>query len=155
AKRALNSLNASVSWVKRACSAAYLASNALTARAPAETTSDNTATTPPSTCNQSGAESIASPSRSRRRVERLEPRQAQLSLDLRDRAGRQPFHRMHEMRDVVRRGAAAAAEDVDQPGLRPFRVMLLHRMGRFVVPTHRVRQPGVRVRTDGAFGDAR
>jgi hypothetical protein len=56
---------------------------------------------------------------------------------------------------MFRRGAAAAADDVQEAGFRPFANLRRHGVGIQIVFTEGVRQTGVRVRGDVAFGDAR
>ena len=63
--------------------------------------------------------------------------------------------RRGDRRDVGRGGAAAAAGHVEQPVPGPLAERLGHLLGGFVVTTEVVRQPGIRVRRDGAVGDPR
>ena len=54
---------------------------------------------------------------------------------------------------MLRRGAAAAADDVHQTGVGEFREQRRHELGRLVVASKFVRQPGIRIGTDQRIGD--
>ena len=56
--------------------------------------------------------------------------------------------------DVRRRGAAAAADEIDEARARELADDRGHVLGRFVVFAERIRQAGVRMRADAAVGDA-
>ena len=56
---------------------------------------------------------------------------------------------------MFRRSAAAAADDVQEARLRPFANLRRHGVSVQIVFTKGVRQPGIRVRSDIAFGNAR
>ena len=57
-------------------------------------------------------------------------------------------------RDVLGRGAAAAADDVDQPGCGELAEQLGHVLRALVVAAELVRQAGVRIGADERVGDA-
>ena len=70
-----------------------------------------------------------------------------------DRAGRRPFDGAGDGRDVLRGGAAAPAEDVDEPALRELAEQPRRLVRRLVVLAERVGQPRVRVAAHPALGD--
>ena len=55
---------------------------------------------------------------------------------------------------MLGRGAAAAADDVDEAGVGEFRQQRRHEFGRLVVAAELVRQPGIRIGADERVGDA-
>ena len=75
-------------------------------------------------------------------VERLQPRQAAFRFDLRQRARRDGRYCLRYCGNVIRRGAAAAADDVDQAGSA--RITAPCRRGQ-IVAAEFVRQTGVSV----------
>ncbi|MNC16029.1 hypothetical protein D3C75_638750 [compost metagenome] len=56
---------------------------------------------------------------------------------------------------MFRRGATATTDDIQEPGLRPFANLFCHFSGIQIVFTESIRQPGVRVRGNVTFGNAR
>ena len=56
---------------------------------------------------------------------------------------------------MLRSRTAAAANDIEETGFRPFANLRRHGVGIQIVFTEGVGQTGVRVRRDVAFGDAR
>ncbi len=77
--------------------------------------------------------------------EHLETAEAGQPLRCGRAARRQPGHRFRDGADVVGRGATAAADDVQQPGVRELAQQSGRRRRILVVATERVRQAGVRV----------
>ena len=55
---------------------------------------------------------------------------------------------------MFRRGAAAAADDIQETGLSPLANLRRHGIGVEIVFTKGVRQTGIRVRSHIAFGNA-
>ena len=88
-------------------------------------------------------------------VERFQAREAQLLLDRRDGARLDRLNLARDGGDVLGRGAAAAADDVDEAMLRPVGDLIGQLIGRLVVAAEGVGQAGVRVRRDVAVADAR
>ena len=90
-------------------------------------------------------------------IEGLQARQAQLFLDARHRARGDQADRVGNRLDVRRRGAAAAANDVHQPGAGPFDDLAGQLLGRFVVARgrQRVGQAGVGVGRDEGVAHVR
>ena len=84
----------------------------------------------------------------RRERERLEPRKPQERLRLGHGARRFGPHRFRNRADVLRRRAAAAADDVDQPGLGELAEMPRHVVRAFVIVAELVRQAGIRIGAD-------
>ena len=72
-----------------------------------------------------------------------------------DRARRLTLDRARDGVDVLRRGAAAAAHDVDEAGRGEFAQQLGHRLRAFVVEAEFVGQAGVRIGADERVGNAR
>ena len=70
-------------------------------------------------------------------------------------AHRHVGHRFGDGADVVRRGAAAAADEVHEAALREVADLRRHVLGRLVEVAHGVRQAGVRVTEHGAIGELR
>ena len=68
-------------------------------------------------------------------------------------AGRQPFHCFRHQADVVRGGAAAAADDVDEAAGGELADVVAHLLGGLVVLAELVGQPGIGVGADEAVGD--
>ena len=87
--------------------------------------------------------------------ERLEPRQPHGRLDLADPARRLALDGSGDGRDVVGRGAAAAADQVDEAGLGELGDDRGSLVGRLVVLPERVGQAGVGVAGDERVGHAR
>ena len=71
------------------------------------------------------------------------------------RARRQPFDRLRNRGDVLRRRAAAAADDVHEAARGELRQVRGGLVRLLVVQTERVRQPGVRMAADEAVGELR
>ena len=90
-----------------------------------------------------------------RKRKRLETRQAQLRLDARHLSRREAVHAARDGADVVGRGAAAAAHDVDEPGLGKLAHELRHIFGTLVVEAEFVGQAGIRIRADQRVGRPR
>ena len=90
-------------------------------------------------------------------VEGLQAGQAQLVAGLCRLPGRQRLDGVGNGADVIRRRAAAATGDVDQPGLGEFLQQARGDVRRFVEAgvTHRIGQPGVRVHADMRFAEVR
>ncbi len=87
-------------------------------------------------------------------LERRQPRELQPRFDRRHRARLVRRHRGGDGGDVVRRGAAAAADHVDQAGLRELADQPRHVVGGLVVLAELVGQAGVRIGADQRVGDA-
>ncbi len=71
-----------------------------------------------------------------------------------DLARRLAGDRLGNRRDMLRRGAAAAADHIDEARVGEFRQQRCHVFGRLVVAAELVRQPGVRIGADQRVGDA-
>jgi proteasome accessory factor B len=88
-------------------------------------------------------------------VECLEPGQTHPVIFF-DRAARCfPVHGMRDGADMIGRAPAAAADDVEEPRLRPLLDLLGHLIRRHVVTAHLVGQPGVRMKGGVGLGDTR
>ena len=88
-------------------------------------------------------------------IQRFKARQTAGYRDFRQAARRQAFHCAAHRGDVFRRGAAAAADHVEEARLRPLAYLRRHSVCIKIVFAKGVRQPGVRVRGNVAFGNAR
>ena len=90
----------------------------------------------------------------RRQLERLQPGQPQARLDHGD--GARPVRRDRggDRGDMVGRGAAAAADDVDEAGARELADQPRHVFGALVVLAEFVGQAGIRIGADQRVGDA-
>ena len=86
-------------------------------------------------------------------VERLEAREAQRARARGNRPRGDAADGVGHRADMLRRGAAAAADDVEPAASRPFADMCRHRLGRVVVLAEGVRQSGVRMARDARLGD--
>src|SRR5262249_30763269 len=91
----------------------------------------------------------------RREREGLEARQAQELRHVRNAPRRLALDRAHDLMDVLGRGAAAAADDVDQARVREFAEQRGHGAWAFVVAAELVGQTGIGIGTDEGVGDAR
>ena len=91
----------------------------------------------------------------RRQREILQARQAQPARHVGYDARRLAFDRAHDGGDVGGRGAAAAADDVDEARRGELADQLGHEVRTLVVAAEFVGQPGVRIGTDQGVGDAR
>ena len=88
-------------------------------------------------------------------VQRLQAGQPQLLLrPAAPGAARNGLHRFGDRADVRRRGAAAAADDVQEARLRELAQDARHVLGRLVVLAHLVGQAGIRVQRGVGLGDA-
>jgi hypothetical protein len=87
-------------------------------------------------------------------VERLETGKAQLSLQLRNGARPDAGNALGDGGDMFGRGAAAAADDIDESLSRPVGDFGGQLLRRFVVTAKGVRQTGIRVRRDKAVAAA-
>ena len=74
-------------------------------------------------------------------------------LDDRHLPRRHALNRLRNRRDVLGRGAAAAAYEVDEPAFREFTQFAGHIVGRFVVSAEGVGQPGIGMNADVYAGD--
>ena len=90
----------------------------------------------------------------RRQREGFQSRQPQLPRHLRNRARRLAGDRFGDRRDMVGRGAAAAADHVDQAGRGEFAEQLGHVFRALVVIAEFVGQPGVRIGAHERVGEA-
>ncbi len=88
-------------------------------------------------------------------VQRLKSGQSAGNRQFGQLARGQACHRIAHGGDMLWRGAAAAADDIQEPGFGPFADLRRHRPGVEIVFTEGIRQTGVRVSSDVAFGDAR
>ena len=82
------------------------------------------------------------------------PGEAQQRLDLRHDARREALHRLGDGADVVGRRAAAAAENIDEAGLREFADELRHIFRALVIEAEFIGQAGVGKGADARVGDA-
>ena len=89
-----------------------------------------------------------------RQRERLEARKPQAPFDHGNRAGLVRGDGGGNRRDMVRRGAAAAADDVDEAGLRKLADQARHIFRGLVILAELVRQAGVRIGAHQRVGDA-
>ena len=87
-------------------------------------------------------------------VERLQAREAQHRGSLGGRPRAHAAYCLGDGVDVLRRGATAAACEIQESRARPGTHLLGHRFRRVVVFAESVRQAGVRVTGDRHFGDA-
>ena len=85
--------------------------------------------------------------------ERLEPREPHQRRPLGDDARRVLRDGLGDRPDVVGRGAAAAADDVDQAFARELLDLRRHELRALVVASERVRQAGVRIGAGQRVGD--
>ena len=90
----------------------------------------------------------------RRQREGFEPGEPQPRRDLRDFARRLAGHGAGDGADVLRRRAAAAADDVDQAGRGEFVDQRRHDLGPLVVTAEFVGQSGIGIGADQGVGDA-
>ena len=90
----------------------------------------------------------------RRQREGFEAGEPQPRRDLGDRARRLAGNGAGDGADVVGRGAAAAADDIDQARRGEFADQRRHRLGPFVVAAEFVGQPGIGIGADQRVGDA-
>ncbi len=88
-----------------------------------------------------------------RQRERLEPGEPHQRLDLGHLARWVLRHRLRDGADMLGRGAAAAADDVDQPLARELVDLRRHELRTFVVGTEGVRQAGVGIGAGEGVGD--
>ncbi len=88
-------------------------------------------------------------------VQRLQAGKAAGDRDIRQLARRQTGNGAAHRRNMLRRSAAAAANDIQEARFRPFANLFRHGVGVEVVLAESVRQAGVRVRGDVAFGNPR
>ena len=86
-------------------------------------------------------------------VERLEAGQFEPRRTGRHDTWREPDDRLGDRGDVRRRGAAAAADDVDETGLGELLDEPAGRLGAFVVVAEFIGQPGVGVHAEQRVGD--
>src|SRR5574343_1881509 len=93
--------------------------------------------------------------RARLDVERLQAGQAERRFYGRDGARRNGRHAFGNGADMVGRGAAAAANDIDDAGLGPAFDFVGQHVGRFIVAAEGIWQAGVGVGRDVAVADAR
>ncbi len=91
----------------------------------------------------------------RREREGLETGQAQQPRHLRNLPRRLALHRAHDGVDVLGRGATAAADHVDQAGIREFAEQRGHELRALVVAAELVGQTGIGIGADEGIGDAR
>ena len=82
----------------------------------------------------------------------LQPGQAKSRFDLRQRARRLVGHSPSDGLDVLRRRAAAAANNVDQPGLGELAQHAGRCRGRLVIGAELIRQAGIRIGADKRVG---
>ena len=90
----------------------------------------------------------------RRQRERLEAGEPQQPRQLGNLARRLAFDRARDRADVLGRGAAAAADHVDQPGVGELAEQRGHELGALVVAAELVRQAGIGIGADERIGDA-
>ena len=88
-------------------------------------------------------------------IQRLKAGKTTGDGDFRQLARRQAGHRAAHGGDMFRRGTAAAADNIQESGFSPFANLRRHRVGVQVVFAKGVRQTGVRVGGNVAFGDTR
>ena len=91
----------------------------------------------------------------RRQRERFEPGEPQPRRDVRHLTRRLAGDRRGDGADVVGRGAAAAADDVDQTGVGKFADQARHGLRPLVIMAEFVGQAGVGIDADQRVGDAR
>ena len=87
------------------------------------------------------------------RILQAQAGQAALHCDLGADARRNAIDRPGDRRDVIGRGPAAAADDVEEARLGPFPDLGRHRLRGQVVLAELVGQAGIRMRVDVALGD--
>ncbi len=90
----------------------------------------------------------------RRQLERLEAGEPQARFDVGNRARPVRRDRRRNRRDMIGRGAAAAADDIDEAGACEFADQARHIFRGFVVLAEFVGQTGVRIGADQRIGDA-
>ncbi len=90
----------------------------------------------------------------RREHERLEPGEAQPARRVRRPSRRLAAHGVRDGADMVGRGAAAAADDVDETGLGEFGEQPRHVFGALVIEAEFVGQAGIGIGADQRVGDA-
>src|SRR6185436_4238508 len=88
-------------------------------------------------------------------VARLHAGEPQRARALQLLARRHPAQRLRYGADMLGRGAAAAAGEVEPSGACPFADLARHRFGRVLVLAERVRQTGVGMAADARLGDPR
>ncbi len=89
----------------------------------------------------------------RRELERLEPGEPQALWNLRHAPRRLSGDRVGDGADVLGRGAAAAADDIDQTRAGEFAEQFRHEGRALVVAAERIGQSGVRIGADQRIGD--
>ena len=87
--------------------------------------------------------------------ERLQPGEAQQRLDGGATRGLSPATRFAMARDMVGRGAATAADDIDQAAVGELADQIGHGRRAFVVKPEFIGQAGVGIGADESVGDAR
>ena len=90
----------------------------------------------------------------RRQLERLKPGEPQARLDRRDRAGSVRGDGSRDRCDMIGRGAAAAADDVDETGGGKLADQARHVFRALVILAEFVGQSGVRIGANQSIGDA-
>ena len=88
-------------------------------------------------------------------IQRLQAGEAAGHRNFRQLTRRQARYRPAHGGDMLRGGTAAAANDIEETGFRPFANLRRHGVGVQIVFAEGVGQAGVRVRGDVAFGNAR
>lgn len=88
-------------------------------------------------------------------VECLQPREAHAVIRGLGLARRLVGDGLGDRADVIGRAAAAAADDVDETGLRPILDVMRHLVRGHVVAAHLVRQSGVGMKGGMELGDPR
>ena len=90
----------------------------------------------------------------RRQLEGFEARQTQARLDGRHDPRLVRRHGLRDRGDMVRRGAAAAADDVDEAGFGEFADQAGHEFRALVIGAEFIGQAGIRIGADQRVGDA-
>lgn len=90
----------------------------------------------------------------RRQLEGFEAGQTQARLDLGYDARLVGCHGLGDRGDMVRRGAAAAADDVDEAGFGEFADQPGHEFRALVIGAEFIGQAGIRIGADQRIGDA-